>query len=587
MENNMEESDNDPHRRELNYSKAYRKKYEEKFGGKKINVQSNLNRGDKFNSGSNGRGDKDKLSGNQRGNGVGEKDNVQSNLNRSKDNLNQKVNGVGGKDNVQSNINRSNKDVLLGRESEPIVTKIEETLGLKRGPRWEKILIACIYGIVGLVILYFILASFFPQVFNVNTYTIDAKDNTFLDSLSSFYIDSNVLEDKEVIGDKTVRIINSARPFNLVFKPKTKTTAQNGLLELNFILNGTGSNIYLDNKLVFPNLENYNLAYESDDDFVYVRSDLDDLTNWNVSVATSEDFIYNNFPSSGVWSTRVLNPVDVKLDDYAQENTLINTTFRDNLKLAVYAEGNLNINFTKQDLNGYLGQDEYTVNITDQSGNVIFSQVYADDGDKLASSKRGKEQSFEINIPNLKNGVYYVSFLRDNYNSISDSTLKNIKINSNKIVFIGTILPITPFDFYTKSNFQKTIAFSYWHIGKDQIISISGDKNENINLSTDWINKNYGYNLTEGEYNFKLEKGDLWVYSDIISPTKANWFNIPFKQDETFNNQDILVISKQTLDDFGNLKISKEIIDSNFGANVRILDANKVYFEKAKLSLYN
>jgi len=36
-----ESDNNDPHRRELNYSKAYRKKYEEKFGGKD-NSQSKL-----------------------------------------------------------------------------------------------------------------------------------------------------------------------------------------------------------------------------------------------------------------------------------------------------------------------------------------------------------------------------------------------------------------------------------------------------------------------------------------------------------------------------------------------------------------
>ena len=67
----MEESDNDPNRRELNYSKAYRKKYEEKFGRK------------------------DKVSLNFKGNGVSEKGNLQSNINRgNKDKLNSKGNGV-------------------------------------------------------------------------------------------------------------------------------------------------------------------------------------------------------------------------------------------------------------------------------------------------------------------------------------------------------------------------------------------------------------------------------------------------------------------------------------------------------------
>ena len=66
----MEENDNDPNRRELNYSKAYRKKYEEKFGGKKLSGNQKVN-------------GKDKVSLNQKVNGG------------DKVSLNQKVNGLG------------------------------------------------------------------------------------------------------------------------------------------------------------------------------------------------------------------------------------------------------------------------------------------------------------------------------------------------------------------------------------------------------------------------------------------------------------------------------------------------------------
>jgi len=493
----------------------------------------------------------------------------------------ERAKGIADSDIVKEVVNRPKVN------EESVLREVGETLELKRGPRWEKILIACIYGIVGIVILYFVLASFFPQVFHANSYTIDAKDSTFLDSLSSFYIDSGVLGDKEVINDKTVRMINSAKPFNLVFKPKTKTTAQNGLLELDFILNGTGSNIYLDNKLVFPNLENYNLAYENDDDYVYVRSDLDDLTNWNVSADFTEDFIYENLPSSGVWSTRMLNPVDVELDDYKQETTLINTTFRDNLRLAVYAEGSLSINFTKQDLNWYLGSDEYNVSVSDSSGNIIFNSLYEDDGDKLASNKLGVGQNFSINLDDLARGIYYVDFVKDANNKASDSTISNLKINSNKILIVGAFLPMDRFSFYQSITLDKSDGFLYWWNGKDQVLEITGNIGHSIDLNNSWLNKRYDENFTKGDYTITTPIGYLWIYADSVSPSKANWFNLPFKQDETFNNQDILVISKQTLDDFGNLKIDKNIIDGKFGANVRVLDSGKVYFEKAKLSLYN
>ena len=165
-------------------------------------------------------------------------------------NLNSKDNGVGESkvDKVVNNHPEPAKPIELSEPSE--VKKIEETLELKRGPRWEKILIVAIYAVVLLAIVYFILASFFPQVFNANTYVIDAKDSQMFNSLNSFYIDKPVLGDKLNINDEVVRPIVSAQPFNLVFVPKVNIPSQNATLILNLYLNGTGSNIYLDDKLI-------------------------------------------------------------------------------------------------------------------------------------------------------------------------------------------------------------------------------------------------------------------------------------------------------------------------------------------------
>ena len=105
----------------------------------------------------------------------------------------------------------------------------------------------------------------------------------------------------------------------------------------------------MNDPLIFPDLTNYKLLKETSTDYIYLNNDTISYLNQNNFVNnTTEDFIYQNLPGTSVWSTRQLMPVDLNVADYSQQNTSINTTFRGDLELAVYAEGNLNINFTKQ-----------------------------------------------------------------------------------------------------------------------------------------------------------------------------------------------------------------------------------------------
>ena len=524
-----EEENNYPHRKNLNYSDNYRKRYAEKFGKKEDKKEENP---------------------------------------------------------VEPLKSKENKP------EETILREVEETLELKRGPRWEKILIVAIYAIVLLAIIYFVMASFFPNYlpFSDNIYTINAWDGGIFDSLKSFYIDGNVLGDKVDLNGTIVRPIISAAPFNLVFVPKTNIQNKNATLTLNLMLNGTGSNIYLNNQLIFPSLENYQLIEENDKDYIYVNNNTLQYINTNNlnKSGSSEEFIYQNMPGASVWSTRVLQPVDVKLNDYKQEVTLINTTFRDNLNLAVYAENNLKISFTKQDLNMYIGQDEYTISITDQAGNIIFSQIYEDDKDKLASNKLGPEQNFDINLDNLTNGIYYVSFVKDVFNQYSDSTLKDIEVDSNKILILGTFLPTKPFKYYSYSNKNVTISFQHFADKLSRKIILSGCEETNITLNKKTPNVNEYFIINSGNCQFNLIEGNLWVFQTIVSPSRLNWFDVSLNYQEEFTNQDLLVIGKDKYNhNSGELRFYQYVVltDKTTKSGLRILDANEVYFEGTKLEV--
>src|SRR3989344_7691787 len=415
-----------------------------------------------------------------------------------------------------------------------------------------------------------------------------------LEKLSSFYIeDSSVLGDKITINDKIVRPITSAKKFNIVFLPKVNIKENtNATIELNFMFKeGKSSDIYLNNELIFPNLDNYELIKENDFDYVYVKKDILPyiVRDTLIDAPTTEEFIYKNFPSTSVWSTRKLNPINIVVDDYVKKDTLINGTFRDNLKLAVYTTGDLSISFTKQDLNSYIGQDEYTIKITDVNDNVVYYGLLEDDGVKIKGGL-GREQYFKINKENLDAGVYYISFIKDNYNDASDSTVKNIKINSNKVLILGSFLPWDNFEFYTKFEFPKNIGFSYWWPGKEQFIDVSGSQRLKINLNEEWKEKRYGVNLTNGDFYFKLDKGYLWVYNDLSSSKKDNWFEIPFLEQKNFNYQNIVVISKWSYNKETNELISSKdmILNSQTTkVNLRMLEPSTVYFNYIKLKFIN
>jgi hypothetical protein len=444
----------------------------------------------------------------------------------------------------------------------------QDTPKTKKQKYIETGIIIAIFIIVLGAIAWVTLAGLFPDVlpFGTTGYSILAEDSKILQgSLSEFYIDdTSVLGDKMTYQGRTIRPITSSKKFNLVFKPARTIQPTTGTLTLNLVILNN-SNIYLDDELIFPNLDNYEMIEETSDGYyVYARKDIMPYVNRDelIESDSASRFLYENFPSSSVWSTSELEAINPEVEGYEQEWTEINTTFRGDLHLAVYAEDNLNIKFVKQDLNWYIGNDEYTINITDYKGDLVFTQTYQDDGINEKGSL-GEEQAFEIN-KEVDKGVYYVDFVADENNQADDLSLKTIEINSNKVLMLGRFLPIEPFSFYTKTIEQETIGFLYWHSNMNQLITVKGEEKKVIDLNEELFEQKYETNLTKGEYIINLEKGDLWVYSDIVSISKDSWFNLPPITISKFNNQDFLIIDSYTYDHYNKI----------------LFFENEIYFDK-------
>ena len=455
--------------------------------------------------------------------------------------------------------------------------------------------IAVIYLTVIVIVGYLLIGSVFPNTPGISggSFMIDAESSLLGDSLSSFYVNpSSVLGEKIVINGQSLRPIISQQSFGLVLKPKTVISGNStGTLEINFLVNnGEGSEVYLNDNLIIPNMQNYELIASYPDKNVYVKKTLLEYYDKSSLQPASDagNFIYENFPGASVYTQVPFNQSIPNLKEYKQETNTIPTTFRGDLKLAVYADSYLNVKFVKQDLNSYLGDDEYIVNISDINGKSYFTKTYGDDGDRKNTNKLGAEQEFEIELGSLPRGVYIITFTKDKNNDAPDSTLKNIRINSNKILISGTILPINAFEFYTEVFVPKTIGFYYWWDNKNQTIQISGTENKNINLDKEWLSKTYTQNLTKpGEYNLKTNVGYLWVYPDYLSINKNTWFDMPSTNNPKFTGQDIVISDKNSLSISGNSYSYKKVfsVDEIKNIKIKVLDPNRIYLKDIKFTI--
>jgi len=476
---------------------------------------------------------------------------------------------------------------------EPETAKVE----VKKKMGIEKYIILAMYVAVALVVGYFVFASIFPEKAILSTgYSISARDTFTTKAVNSLYIDNdNILGEKVVWEDGiTVRPIKSPQIFNLVFTPKTVIPkGTEATLEMN--LYGGNTSVYMNNSVIIPNLDNYELLADFESDSVYIRKDLveyypKDILDANLHNA--EEFVYRNLPGVSAYSFKEesnSNPVILNVPDYEPVDTVINGTFRDSLNLAVYTENSLIIEFTKQDLNNYIGKDEYTVEIKDQVGKSLFSQVYEDDSQATDTRKLGQEETYKIQFDDLEAGVYYISFTKDTNNAAADSTIKNVKVNTNKILIIDNVLPWSPFEFYTKIVTPKAIRFNYWLASKNQTIKVSGSQEENIDLNSTWLNQIYDEELiNSGDYYFVLDVGYVSMSQDLLSPSKENWFDLPIRTADKFDNQDMIIIDKNKLqiDDDKITYTSKVILDEKTTKiKMQVIDENRIYVEDIKITL--
>ena len=109
-------------------------------------------------------------------------------------------------------------------------------------------------------------------------------------------------------------------------------------------------------------------------------------------------------------------------------------------------------------------------------------------------------------------------------NAYPDYYVDKIKINTNKIVTTGIILPVSKTTIYTNANNMGKISFKYWHGGMEQDIIVEGNNNQIIELTKDDISKNV-YKTISGKNTLYFPKGNVAITSDLyFSFNESNYF---------------------------------------------------------------
>lgn len=439
-------------------------------------------------------------------------------------------------------------------------------------------------GIAVVLGISFIIIGNLRELESSTSFQIDVGSESDNDITKRFYIqDSPSLNERVRYGSTTYREIG-ADPINLEINYNQINNFSKALIQLNLF--NSNSDVYLNNKLIFPGTKNYELIREFEDSYLYKNRNISKVQETNNNSAI--DFIIKNYYGSSVYSFKLLERNYQDVEGFTHQKTKINNTFRDNLNLAFYIEGDLYLNFVKKDINSYEGKDAYHLTIKSLNGTIIYMDELGDDGD-VSRSEKGKENYFEKNIPNLK-GIYYLDFRRSDKGEYADSTIKDIEINTNKVVINGNFLPLEPIHLYAKNYFNRNISFYHWREGSDQVIDlVNNGVWDQINLNSENRGKNYNYNINPGELTIDIPKGYVWIFNKFaLSLSEDNWFEIPAIIQERIDNPDFLILDKKKIKINKNGIILYEELDlSNLNQTISISSSgqNRIKLNSVSISL--
>lgn len=258
---------------------------------------------------------------------------------------------------------------------------------------------------------------------------------------------------------------------------------------------------------------------------------------------TVNEFL-NNLPKSSVIATdQDLETKDNKIDNYAPNDIEITNAIRGSATMYVYAKGDIKLEISKFDINWYEGEDPLDIYVYNSKNELVGNTTIPDDGITDNSKKLGELQTKDLKIENITEGVYKILL-----KGTSDTIIKDIKINQNKVVFEGNLLLADnqaynltekESDIYTKTSKNSYLTFLTYHNQGIQNITIN---NNILNINKPQTEFDYSLTSSNDFYEIKIPKNDLVINTvNYISFSRDAYFEpYAYKIVSIANNETLL-----------------------------------------------
>ncbi|MCB9371013.1 hypothetical protein H6501_05415 [Candidatus Woesearchaeota archaeon] len=217
---------------------------------------------------------------------------------------------------------------------------------------------------------------------------------------------------------------------------------------------------------------------------------------------------------------------------------ITNTTLRGEFTLLGYFSQSVDLDFTKEDLNWYNGEDDVILNLADRNGKVLTRWELLDDGVD-DNDKERREQDFSLHYDLPEKGFYYITVQALDPDIKSDFEIRNLSVNTNKLMVVSEFLPTTPTDLYFED--IDALQVRYWHEGYDQNITLSSSNVFELNI---YDQNNWKWVDLSAERSMRLEKGDVFIRGENVEV--AFWDGGTFK---TSLEPDILIVDNKKLNE--------------------------------------
>jgi len=233
--------------------------------------------------------------------------------------------------------------------------------------------------------------------------------------------------------------------------------------------------------------------------------------------------------------------------DTINDGTVVEASLRGPHSFYTYVKDeSLKLILTKQDINWYEGPDPLDINI--YSGDrLIYSQSIPDDGDVSKNGKPLEPQRVEVNVPNLKEGVYKIVL-----DCGCDVIIKNIASRQKYLCFERKLF-LANHKMYkmgpTKSNIVytngKELTAETCHFMALQVLQV----NDNQEMVVSEMHEEFSMNLSKDINKIKSEKSDviLNVEDGYFAFSKDSLFDpfpikvVPYSKDLVLTNIDYIL----------------------------------------------